>query len=162
MASSPGRSRVDELARSARPGVAGRDPLGDGLLELALLAAFLERLQAVALVEEVDEDEREREHAPEQGEGHRAVDMRLQLVVEDRSLLVQRAPPVDREVHARNVDECDEGRDGAAGGAAGTGDATKGEVADVQEEEDSRRHESCVPCPPDPPYGPAPERSQHG
>src|SRR2546430_868307 len=118
MAASSGRSRIDELARSARPGVAGRDALGDCLLELALLAPFFQRLEAVPLVEEVDEDEREREHAPEQGEGHGAVDLRLQLVVEDGPLLVQRAPPVDREVHDGHVHERDERRDRATGRAA--------------------------------------------
>src|SRR5881227_1095869 len=158
MAASSWRSRVDELAR---PGVAGRDPLGDGLLELALLAAFLERLEAVPLVEEVYEDEREREHAPEQGEGHAPVDLRLELVVEDGPLLVQRAPPVDREVHDGHVDERDERRNRAAGGATGTGNPAKGEVADVEEEEDSGRHEPGVPRPPDTPHGTTPQRAEH-
>src|SRR2546429_8206094 len=133
MAASSGRSRVDELARSARPGVAGRDPLGDGLLELTLLAAFLERLQAVPLVQEVHEDEREREYAPEQGEGHGPVDLCLQLVVEDGPLLVQRAPPVDREVHDGHVDERDERRDRATGRATGAGAAAEREITDVEE-----------------------------
>src|SRR5215211_780794 len=126
MAASSGRSRVDERARPARTvavAVAGRDPLGDGLLELALLAAFLERLEAVPPIEEVHVDEREREYPPEQGEGHGAVDLRFELLVEDGSLLVERAPPVDREVHDRHVDEGDERRDRAAGGSAGAGDA---------------------------------------
>src|SRR5215207_11390074 len=100
MAASSGGSRVDERARPARTvAVAGRDALGDGLLELALLSAFLERLEAVPPIEEVHVDEREREHPPEQGEGHGAVDLRFELLVEDGPLLVERAPPVDREVH---------------------------------------------------------------
>ncbi len=46
MTASPGCARVDERARSARTvAVAGRDPLGNGLLELAILTAFLERLE---------------------------------------------------------------------------------------------------------------------
>ena len=98
----PGRARVDELG-AARP-------LGDRGLELALLAALLERREPVAPVEQVHVEEREREHADQERQRHRPVDLGVELGVEDRGLLVERPPPLDREVDDRHVDERDRAR----------------------------------------------------
>src|SRR5437588_226691 len=75
-------------------------------------ATLFEREEPVATVEQVDEEDRERDDPEPQRERHHAVDLGVEALVEHRPLLVQGAPPVDGEVHDRYVDEGDERGDG--------------------------------------------------
>ena len=92
-----------------------------------------------------------------------AVDGGREVGVQDGGPLVQRLPPVDREVDDGDVHGGDEGPDGTAPGP-GVGIArhpAQRQVAELEHEQQRGRGEPGVPGPPHPPGGPAPDGPGH-
>ena len=75
--------------------------LGQRDLELLVAHGVLQHLDLVAHAEQPHEDQGERDEAEQQRPEHGAVDVDLEPGIDDGAALVQRLPPVHREVHDR-------------------------------------------------------------
>jgi hypothetical protein len=80
---------------------------------------------------------------------------------DDAGGLVQRVPPVDRELDDGHVDEAGERQDGGTARAARgiVEGAQQRHMAEIEEEQDQHRGETGVPHPPGAPHRLAPERT---
>src|SRR5712692_8907942 len=111
--------------------------------------------------EEVEVEERERREVHEE-RGDDRPRHAAPAGLHQRRRLVQRAPPVDREVDERDVERRDDAEDGGrARGALGLLErAAEQEIADVHHEQDRHAREARVPRPPGAPRRLAPDRAR--
>ena len=100
--------------------------------------------------------QRHEQHAPQHGGRHRGRPGEAYA-----GALVQRVPPLHREVDDRHVDHADQcqHRAGAVGAARVVDRGLEGDEADVEKEQDQFGRQPCVPHPPGAPGRLAPQRA---
>src|SRR6266481_623636 len=109
-----------------------------------------------------DEQQREGKRHDSQWYQHARINRRS-AHAEDRGGLVQRVPPVYRELDDRQIDGADQSQDcrSAAGAAWIIDGAPQGHHGEVHDEKHQHRGQPRVPDPIGAPHRPAPERSGH-
>lgn len=135
-----------------------RDEAPLALLHPQRVQLALAEVQADAQQDDGDEVELADEDHEQERVEHRRVDGRA-VEAEDGGTLVQRVPPVDRELDDRQVDgphQCQD-RGGAGPARRVLEGVVQGDIAQIQEEEDEDGGEPGVPDPPRAPHRLAPQ-----